>query len=135
VSDKPDDLDLLFNGHYLVNVQYFRFKGPSTPERSFTGYAPYGDMAAAAPPVVAFQFMLDHDILQSNHKAVLGQMLEFTRADMIHAADAHSALDMMDTLYHQAVRRTDGAEVERRRAWNRGISHGRSRASRWRRRV
>ena len=103
VNYKPDDLELLFNGHYLANVQYVRFAGPSTPERSFTGYGPYESEGIAAPPVTAFQFMLDQDILRPSHAGVIGQMLEYTRADMIHLADAHSPLDAMPTLMFEAV--------------------------------
>src|SRR5262245_45363237 len=103
VSYKPGDLDLLFNGHYLVRVSYRKTAGPVSPLGSFAGYVPYGDQTIAAPPVLTFEYLVGNDMVRGNHKATIGQILEWTRVNWMHLGGIPPQLDSLDTLEHEVV--------------------------------
>ncbi|HEX7793215.1 MAG TPA: hypothetical protein VF456_02635 [Vicinamibacterales bacterium] len=103
VSYKPNDLDLIFNDHYVFPIRYVTTGGPVSPPGSFVGYVPYGDEAIAAPAVLEFEYLVGYDMVRGNHKATIGQILEWTRVNWIHLGGIPPQLDALDTLMHEVV--------------------------------
>jgi hypothetical protein len=83
-----DDLDLLFNSHYIMRVKYMAWQFNNSV-RSHTGYqAPNGKDGGGvipAPPVTTFNFLLANDLIRGNHLNTAGRLFGWTLEHMLHA--------------------------------------------------
>jgi hypothetical protein len=78
-----DDLDVLFNAHYQVKVEYDTWTINGV-DRSYLGYRPGQINVSEAPPVTTFNWLVANNIIGPNHLLTVGRLLEWGRAHQIH---------------------------------------------------
>jgi len=80
------ELQSLFDSNTIVSLQ---LSSPNTLDASVPmvwGYVPAGD-TMNAPPTTAFQFLVNQNMIQGNHKATIESLIDWSRYNLIHIED------------------------------------------------
>ena len=81
------ELETLFDSNNVASLQMESSNALDPSVAPVWGYTPAGGYTMDAPPTTYFQFLVDNNMVQGNHKTTINALINWSRYNLLHILD------------------------------------------------